>query len=219
MELSIRVTSETATHEDIMKILDPVTDRYIIGLEHANSRHFQCYARYVKPDDLKYSKLRYIFKKEGYAGNSKLSLTKMKKDSLMVYVTKDGDIRYKGFTPEEIADLSARSYDRPVSYKARKTELNKLFLSGEKSLQSYITARIDLTIEFEMGFNERRLREEIDTLRMAKDVRVKREKISDILFSYGEVYETNAYLSQVRKKEILQKEEEHSDVEPEAYDP
>lgn len=165
MELSLRISSETATFEDIIALVDPVCDRYIISLEHANSRHFQCYIRYIGEDDLKYSKLRYKFKQAGYSGNGSISITKMRNSNLMIYVLKEGNFQYKGFTQEEIQELQEQSYEKPKSYKDRKLEINKYYLDT-KDHTGWLRQRIHLLIEYDMGYNRVKLLQEFKTLEM-----------------------------------------------------
>lgn len=163
MELSLRITSETATFEDIIAIVDPVCDRYIISLEQANSRHYQCYVRYIGEDDLKYSKLRYRFKQAGYSGNGSISITKMRNSNLMIYVLKEGNFQYKGFTQEEIHELQEQSYEKPKSYKEKKKEIDNRFKEEYDEIQWW-HARVDLFAEYDMGYNKIKLRQEYELL-------------------------------------------------------
>lgn len=173
MELSIRITSEIASFEDIIAIIDPVTDRYIIALENATSRHFQCYVSYIGEDDLKYSKLRYRFKTNGYSGNAQLSITKMRNKNLMVYVLKDGDYRTKGFSPEEIATLAEQSYEKPQSYKAEKKQIDQQWMtsqspSNDNFKYDWLESRIALCIKYDMGYDRYKLQKEFKTLWFAR---------------------------------------------------
>lgn len=165
MELSIRISSEEATFDDIIALVDPVTDRYIIGLEQANSRHFQCYIRYIAEDDLKYSKLRYRFKSAGYTGNASISITKMRNTNLMIYVLKDGNFQYKGFTEEEIQTLSEQSYDKPKSFKELKREVDQYYLET-RDHTGWLRKRIQLLIDNHIGYNRVKLIQEFKTLEM-----------------------------------------------------
>lgn len=169
MELSLRLSTDDLEFDDVIELIDPLCDRYIIALEYAQSRHFQCYMRYIQDDDLKYSKLRYMFKSKGFVGNGKISITKMRGDNLMVYCLKDGEYKYKGFTEEEIQELSSKAYEKPMSYKARKKQINEDWFYSEKPLSmeektAWLTSRIQLCIEFDMGYNRRKLKEDFDTL-------------------------------------------------------
>lgn len=165
MELSLRISSETATFDDIIALVDPVTDRYIISLEQANSRHFQCYIRYIGEDDLKYSKLRYIFKQAGYTGNGSISITRMRNANLMIYVLKEGNFQYKGFTEAEIMELQEQSYEKPKSVKDQKKEIDQYYLDTLDHT-GWLRKRICLLMEHNMGYNRVKLQQEFKTLEM-----------------------------------------------------
>jgi len=168
MELSIRLTSPTATFEEIREIFDPISDKYIIALENANSRHFQCYVNYIQLDDLKNSKLRYLLKSLGYKGNEKLSITKKKSDNLCSYVLKDGNYIYKGFTDEQIKDLVEKSYEKPVSYKKQKQILLQTYLDDKIKQDELIIGLIQLTTRFEGNYNRTTLIQYVNMAKMKK---------------------------------------------------
>lgn len=183
MELSLRVTSDSATHDDIIKIIDEVTDKYIISLEYANSRHFQCYINYIGKDDLKYSNLRYLFKKAGFKGNKDLSITKMRSKNLQIYVLKEGDYVYKGFTSGEIAELASQAYEKPMSYKDKKKEVSLLYLSGKINEEQCVRKLIQLLCEFEMEYHRHKVVGYVKMLLMKKSEKHLEAEIFQILLS------------------------------------
>lgn len=189
MELSIRVTTPDLSHNDIKEIIDPVSDKYIISLEHAKSRHFQCYINYIDKDDSKQSKLRYRFKKQGLTGNKLLSITQQKSDNLKVYVLKEGDYIYKGFTDDQIKNLQAQSYEKKLPYKtAKRLLLDNYNMDIKITTTKLLGQLLGLQIKHRIPYNKERIIQTARSAEMLRDTNEVEKEFRDIIKIYNKRY-------------------------------
>lgn len=155
MEVSIRITSDDISHSELKEFLDPLTNKYIIGLEQEESnRHFQIYAELKVKESSRLDNLRYAIKKRfpEVKGNGKFSISVKRTDQLKIYVCKEGKIIYKGFTPEEIEVFRSMSYNKPISFSEKIKKLEESFLSLEIFFKDAITQYINIHLEHSINF-------------------------------------------------------------------
>lgn len=172
MEWSIRITTMKYQFDDIKSVFDPICSKYIIALENESSnRHFQCYIKLIKEDDAKGNAIRYAVKKwdPTMKGNQHISITKMKKETLMVYVTKDGNYIYKGFTEEDIKTLAGQSYKKKKTFMQESKDLENAYLAGEIRLKDISRRYIDIHIRHCVNFNKFKIESYMTRLLATKD--------------------------------------------------
>lgn len=181
MELSLRITHPDYCIKKLSELLDPICDRYIIAVEHAKQRHFQCYISYIQDDDFKNSKLRYLIQKTFGKGNKHFSISKQKNDNLKIYCLKESnEVLTKGFTDQEITDLKDQSYEKPTSYSEKKKLLGERYIKDE--INGYTLSRelLNLIIEHRIAYNKNKIKDWINTLNMAKDTTYYQQQLIEL---------------------------------------
>jgi hypothetical protein len=196
MELSIRVTTDKS-FEDILGLLDKFSDKYIVGLENEQTnRHFQCYVQLKISDDSRLSKVRYIIKKEfpELYGNKSISISKMRDDNLKIYVCKEGNIRYRGFSALEIDHYKTQSYTQPEHNNITKTisRIQDDFYEGQISLHQAIDSYIEAHIKFDINFNSTKIESWITKIKCTSDVDYKNNLASKFKNKFSEVLLTKS---------------------------
>lgn len=155
MELSIRFTTDISmqTYE---QFLDPISEKYIIGLEHEDTnRHFQTYIKLNYEDNQKLNKLRYLFKKTFNPDKTNICIQIMKNENLKTYCTKEGNFKYKGFTDQEIKEISEKSYIKEkCTYQEYKRQLEQMYMSDVLTEDQIIDKLVDYFQETSKDYDE-----------------------------------------------------------------
>lgn len=188
MESSLRVTTQE-TLDAFCQWLEPLCEKYIVAVEYGSkkeNRHMQCYIKTKLTDDIKQNKLRYKIEKQFGKGNGVYSLTKMKSDALMSYCLKESkEIKYYGITDQEIEHYKSLSYEKPMSYSAKKKQLGKLYSSGQISKNELLTKFIKLLRENQVEYYEHKILAWVKTLDLQRSSEFEQITIALLLEKSG----------------------------------
>lgn len=132
MEVAVKLFTDTISLADFVDVVDPITDKYVIGVENPlSNRHFQGYLFLNIKDDSRFNKVRTEINKLPFPkSKGKLSVVAKRKNTLPSYCLKDGEYTTKGLTDEEVNELRSKSFKKKLGFKGEVEHLEIAFMKG-----------------------------------------------------------------------------------------